>query len=98
MIEGAGLTAPRLTPEHIESVIVDEKYIHDQGSTLTICVLFLRNGFKIVGKSAVVSFENYRPEIGEAIARKDAANQIWVLEGYLLRERLYQEGLNKTTE
>ena len=98
MIDGAGLIAPRLTPEHIENTIVDEKYIHDQGSTLTICVLTLRNDFKIVGKSAAASPENYRQDIGEAVARKDAVNQIWVLEGYLLRERLYQEGLTKTTE
>jgi hypothetical protein len=98
MIEGEGLTAPRLTPEHIESVIRDVEFIHHEGSTLTICIMTLRNGFKLVGKSAAASPENYRQVIGEAVARKDAAGQIWALEGYLLRERLYREELAKNTE
>jgi len=97
MIEAADLKAPRLTPEHIESVIEHVEFIQAEG-TLTLCIMTLRNGFKVVGKSAAASFENYRQEIGEAVARKDAANQIWALEGYLLRERLYREELAKTTE
>ncbi len=56
---------------------------------LTICVLVLRNGFTILGKSACASPENFDAELGRKIARTDAVNQIWALEGYLLKQRLY---------
>lgn len=55
---------------------------------LTLCVLVMRNGFTVVGKSACASPENFDAELGRKIARQDAFNQIWPLEGYLLRERL----------
>lgn len=56
---------------------------------LTICVLLLRNGFTVLGKSACASPENFDAELGRKIARADAVNQIWPLEGYLLKQRLY---------
>ena len=55
---------------------------------LTFCVLVLKNGFTVTGKSAPASPENFDAEIGRKIARDDARNQIWALEGYLLREKL----------
>lgn len=57
---------------------------------LTFCVLVLRNGFTVVGKSAVASPENFKPEIGRAVARTDAINQVWPLMGYALKESLHQ--------
>lgn len=56
---------------------------------LTICVLVLRNGFTVLGKSACASPESFDAELGRKIARADAVNQIWALEGYLLKQRLY---------
>lgn len=58
---------------------------------LTFCVLVLDNGFTIVGQSATASAENFDAELGKKIARTDALNKIWPLEGYLLRERLHYE-------
>jgi len=55
---------------------------------LTFCVLVMRNGFTVVGRSACASPENFNAEMGRKIARQDAVNQVWPLEGYLLRERL----------
>lgn len=55
---------------------------------LTICVLVLRNGFTVVGKSACVSPENFDAEMGRKIARQDAVDQMWSLMGYALKERL----------
>jgi hypothetical protein len=49
---------------------------------LTMCVLTLENGFTILGKSAPASAENFDAELGRKIARADAVNQIWPLEGY----------------
>ncbi|MGL5280713.1 MAG: Gp49 family protein [Plesiomonas shigelloides] len=55
---------------------------------LTFCVLVLRNGFTVTGESACASPENFDAEIGRKIARQNAVNKIWPLEGYLLKERL----------
>lgn len=56
---------------------------------LTFCVLALRNGFTVTGESACASPENFDAEIGRKIARQNAEQKIWMLEGYLLKERLY---------
>lgn len=57
-------------------------------SLLTFCVLVLRNGFTVTGESACASPENFDAEIGRKIARQNAANKIWPLMGYSLKERL----------
>jgi hypothetical protein len=62
-------------------------------SLLTFCVLVLRNGFTVTGESACVSPENFDAEIGRRIARQKAIDKVWMLEGYLLRERLHRETL-----
>ncbi len=59
---------------------------------LTLCVLVLKNGFTIVGKSACASPENFNHEVGERVAREDAVRQIWALEGYQLRTSLMLGG------
>lgn len=55
---------------------------------LTFCVLVLRNGFTVTGESACASPENFDAEIGKKIARENAKQKIWPLEGYLLKDRL----------
>lgn len=98
-IQEKGLNAPRLTPDHIDAQIVSEVSgraselfkgvpISKELECLTICVLTLKNGFTIVGKSACASPENYDAALGHKIAREDARKQIWALEGYLLRSKL----------
>ena len=59
--------------------------------TLTFCVLTLENGFTVTGESACASPENFDAEIGCKIAFQNAREKIWQLEGYLLKERLYQQ-------
>ena len=86
-IQSKGLNFPRLSPDDIDAVIVGEDY-HVFGGTLTVCCLALRNGFKVTVESSVVSAENFDVEIGRSIARKNAREKIWELEGYALRERL----------
>lgn len=81
------LTAPRVTPEHIASVIVQDFYIQPYETTLTICILKLQNGTLITGESACVSAANFDAELGRKIARQKAVEKIWALEGYLLAER-----------
>lgn len=87
-IQEKGLDAPRLTPDLVESKIVKEEY-HLLTDRLTICVLTLENGFEITGEAACTSPSNYNKEIGDKIARDNAKDKIWLLEGYLLKEKLY---------
>lgn len=90
-IQDKGLDAPRLTPDNIDAVIVGEDYHVFSNTTVTVCLLKLKNGFTAIGHSAAVSKANFDEEIGRKIARENARNQIWQLEGYLLREKLYEE-------
>lgn len=87
-INDKGLNAPRLNPQHIDSVIVSEQYYVFPNTTMTVCALTLKNGFIVVGESAAASPENFDAEIGRKIARENARNKIWALEGYLLRSKL----------
>jgi Phage protein (N4 Gp49/phage Sf6 gene 66) family len=85
-IQQAGKTAPRLTPGAIDETIVGEQYYVFPGTTLTVCCLTLRNGYHVTGESAAVSVENFDGEIGKRIARAEARDKIWALEGYRLKE------------
>lgn len=87
-IQDKGLTAPRITPQRIEHVIVSDAYHVFPGTTLTVCCLTLQNGFTVTGESACASPENFDAELGRKIARANAKEKIWALEGYALRNQL----------
>jgi len=87
-IQRKGLNAPRLNPDMIDAAVSSEQYYVFPGTTMTICALTLRNGYIVTGESAAASPENFDKEIGRKIARDNARNKIWALEGYLLREKL----------
>ncbi len=87
-IQAKGLNAPRLTPEHVDARISSEAYYVFPGTTLTVCALTLQNGFIVTGESAAASPANFDEAIGRKIARENARQKIWALEGYLLRELL----------
>ena len=91
-IQAKGLTAPRITPRELDDKITAELYHVFPGTTLTVCCLILENGFTVTGQSAAASPENFDEEIGRKIARADAREKIWPLEGYLLRESLHLQG------
>jgi hypothetical protein len=87
-IQEKGLTAPRLTPDYILSKTKEAKYHVFDGTCLTVCCLVLENGFTVTGESACASPENFNVELGQKIARDNAIQKIWALEGYLLKEKL----------
>lgn len=117
-IQDKGLNAPRLTPDHIDSVIQSvhyftagdgyvgaltsseefnalpehERTVHPplQLDLLTFCVIVLKNGFTVTGESACASPKNFNAKIGQKVAYGNAREKIWELEGYLLKEKLYQ--------
>lgn len=84
----ANSPAPRVTLAGLDDVIASAYWHVPPGTTLTLCVLTLKNGFHVVGESACASPENFDPEIGRKLAHANAKNKIWPLEGYLLRQRL----------
>ena len=87
-IQDKGLTAPRITPAHVEQLIVDEQYYVFPWTSLTVCCLTLANGFPVTGESCCASPENFDAELGRKIARENAKEKVWMLEGYLLKQRL----------
>lgn len=97
-IQAKGLNAPRVTPDSLDAKILGEDYHVFPDTTVTVCLLRLENGFTVTGESACASPENFDPELGRQIARRNAREKIWALEGYLLRERLHSSGpLSMTT-
>ena len=56
---------------------------------LSICILVLRNGFTVIGKSAPASPENFNAELGAKLAYEDAVRQLWPLLGFNLRQKLH---------
>lgn len=91
-IQEKGLNAPRLTPQLIDSKVASKSF-HKLTDVLTVCVITLQNGFTVTGESACASPENYDKDIGEQIAFNNARDKIWLLLGYELKEKLYQESL-----
>lgn len=61
----------------------------DSLKVLSICLLVMKNGFTVVGKSAPASPENFDAEYGKELAYEDAVKQLWPLMGFALRDRLH---------
>lgn len=59
-------------------------------SLVTICIIILENGFKVEGVSACVDPAIFDAEIGKEEAYKNAFNKIWEIEGYLLKQKLFE--------
>lgn len=81
-------TAPKVTEEHIKSIIANVTYLAND--TTTIAIITVRNGFKFVGTSTPADASNFDAAVGQRYAYDNAFKQIWTHEGYLLRELLYQ--------
>lgn len=77
------------TPEIVQSMVTAEQFIRPPGTTLTICVLTLTNGFTVTGESACVDPAKFDDEIGCNLARADAFNKVWMLAGFLSRQRAH---------
>lgn len=92
--------APKVTIDQIEGKIRKQYFMNakaafngvpnvcEELNNVTVCFLVLNNGFVVVGKSACASAENFEQEVGMKIARENAIEQVWALEGYVLRNHL----------
>lgn len=81
----------KLTEENINAKIATIKYDRIRGTTTTLCILTLQNGFVVVGKSACVDPAEFDHTLGESIALDDAVSKVWELEGYLLAQKIFDE-------
>ena len=82
-------TPNRVSLDSMLAKIVSEEFIHPETlPSMTICVLGLRNGFVLVGKSTPADPDNYDEKLGEKFSKEDAIRQMWTLEAYLLREKM----------
>lgn len=70
----------------IDAAVVEEHLFH--GGKSMILSYQLESGFTIDGRAAVVDLNNFDIEIGRQVAREDAINQLWQLEGYRLQLEL----------
>lgn len=86
----------RVTPESINAKIKEITTYQLPETTITTAVLTLENGFTVTGESACADPANFDAELGKKIAIENAYDKIWPLEGYLLKERLFREGLAKS--
>lgn len=89
-ITGETLADASLAVNGVMDLLSREQHI-DRFPTLkvlTVCVLVMRNGFTVIGKSAPASPENFNAEFGRKLAYEDCIRQLWPLMGFALRERL----------
>lgn len=84
----------RVTNSQVEENIADSYYHIPPGSTLTICVLTLQNGFTVTGESACADPAMFDADIGRKLAFEQAKNKIWAVMGYHLKQQMHEEKLN----
>ena len=88
-IVAKGLTAPRVTPERIDEVLLSTEFYVFPGTTVTVCCLTLKNGAKVLGHNyGAIDAARQDWAVGRFEARAMAIEKVWELEGYALRERL----------
>jgi len=55
-------------------------------AVMTMCVLVMRNGWVVVGKTAPVDPANFNRDLGEQFAYDDAVKQLWPLYAFAHKE------------
>lgn len=97
-IQEKGLTAPRITVDHIFALMnrVTFRFEQQAGTTSTFCHAYLDDAFYLAtGHSACVSLENFDRDLGQSIAERNArelaSKRLWELEGYRLYAQLNGE-------
>lgn len=80
----------RVTLDQMLARIEHEEYWHPSHTPhMTICVLTIDNGFVVVGSSAPADPANYDENLGRQFSKEDCIRQMWRLEGYRLRDKLW---------
>jgi hypothetical protein len=91
MILAKGMTAPRIKPEDLDAALdpaVPPQFHVFPGTTTTVCLITLKNGFTLTGESSCADPSNFDEKIGREVAFKEARNKLWPLLGFMLKESL----------
>ena len=83
----------RVTVTDLQAKVKSSTYTRLPDSTTTVCQITLENGYTLVGTSACVDPASFNQAMGEQIAYDNALQQLWALEGYLLKQRRFEAGL-----
>jgi hypothetical protein len=92
-----GLTAPRVAPEYIDSLMESVTYaVHVIPGTTTTLATALIDGFSLATEqTACVDKENFNAKLGAKYAIKAAKtaakDKLWELEGYHLKKKLEEK-------
>jgi hypothetical protein len=87
--KGVQKTPNRISLDFIESQIADvERRQPRTTPTMEICIITLKNGFVVIGKSAPADPNNYNQELGQKYAYEDAVRQMWPLFAFSLRDHM----------
>lgn len=79
----------RVSPDMITRAIVGAQYHVFPGTTVTVCLIELANGAKVIGHNyGAIDPARQDWEQGKQDAYGMAREKIWELEGYALRDRL----------
>lgn len=85
------MTDPKVTEEQVEDVIQDTQFYVFPGTTVTVALLTLKNGAKVIGHNyGAIDVTRQDWATGRFEARAMAVEKVWELEGYVLRNRLAQ--------
>jgi Phage protein (N4 Gp49/phage Sf6 gene 66) family len=83
----------RVTPEQIKALLDSaETQEHVFWSKELFVSYKLSSGFTVTGRGACIDPANFNLEIGRKVAREDAENQLWQLEGYRKQIELHEAG------
>jgi len=81
----------KITPEHIAELMatVETQEATFFGKEVVVSCRFpTRNGFTVIGRGACVDPANFDIEVGRKVAMKEVEQKLWMLEGYLLQQRI----------
>ncbi len=101
-MEGIDLNAESMAQANIPSTVTKEEVkenmkdvvvrtIIDFGKPTTYVTIRMKNGFTLRESTTCVDPRNYNEEIGAEICLKRLENQVWLLLGYALQEKRYQQ-------
>lgn len=84
------LIYPRLTPEYLESLVVEEQFHHFPNSRVTVCCITSINSHEFVGVAICGEKDRFEITTGRRIAREKALSNLMEMERYLMRQRLHE--------
>lgn len=80
------ITSNKITEKHIKSLLDNAETQEVVFWNKELVVSFkLESGFTVLGRGVCVDPANFNLEVGRKVARENAENKLWELEGYRLQ-------------